>query len=434
MQLKRKTIWRGVARFSIALIAFLLLVRLSVDSVSVGIARFCSMLAIIQARIEPADVAIKWAPADPEAHYTRALTLVNYQRLPEAVVELRTATSMRPHHYYEWLDLGLTLDRLNDRGNAIQAIRESIRLAPSFSQPHWQLGNLLFREGQYDEAFQELRLGAQSNPGLENSILELAWVASEGNVGRFLELTQPKDQSDHFAVARFLAGKGKGPEAVAQIREAGPPLNREDTVLQHQTISELLSLGSFSDAFEIWVTTHGSNAHEGQILNGDFLEPIRQDDPGFGWQPSDVPNVALSIDSSGPTPGTRSLRVEFAGESSPWSEIIRQLVLVPANSHYSLSFSAKADNLVSGGPPVVMVMEGGSKPPKTLGRSNPIPAGSSAWVPYNADFVTTNTSAIVILIQRVPCNQGVRGLAPEAESKNRCKHRRCRYLCVTALT
>jgi hypothetical protein len=42
---------------------------------------------------------------------------------------------------------------------------------------------------------------------------------------------------------------------------------------------------------------------EGQFLNGDFLEPIIQNDPGFGWQVTPTPNVVVSIDPSGPAPG-----------------------------------------------------------------------------------------------------------------------------------
>src|SRR5438552_10089755 len=124
------------------------------------------MLAIIQSSVEPADEAVIVTPTDPEAHYTRALSLVNAERLDEALGELQQATRLRPHHYYEWLDLGVTFDQLGNQEAATDAFRESVRLAPYFAQPRWQLGSLLFRQGRYQEAFVELRLGAKSNSNL----------------------------------------------------------------------------------------------------------------------------------------------------------------------------------------------------------------------------------------------------------------------------
>src|SRR5438105_2575453 len=102
------------------------------------------MTSTVQTNIEAADLAVRLTPNDPEAHYTRAIVLGNLERLSEAAVELNQAISLRPHHYYEWLDLAVTMDRLGDEPAAIRAVDESIRLAPSFAQPRWQSGNLLF--------------------------------------------------------------------------------------------------------------------------------------------------------------------------------------------------------------------------------------------------------------------------------------------------
>jgi len=87
----------------------------------------------------PVDLAVRITPSDPEAHYTRALELVNFQRLEDAAAELQEAVRLRPHHYYEWLDLGVTLDRLGNQSAAENAVRESIRLAPFFAQPRCSL-------------------------------------------------------------------------------------------------------------------------------------------------------------------------------------------------------------------------------------------------------------------------------------------------------
>jgi tetratricopeptide (TPR) repeat protein len=154
------------------------------------------------------------------------LTLINLQRLPEAVVELRQAIQLRPHHYYQWLDLGVTLDRLGDQAGAAAALQKSVELAPSFAQPRWQRGNLLFRQGTYEEAFQDLRLAVKSNPSLSEGMLELAWVAADNDVNRFEALVKPETSLKRFELAAFLARQEQSAEVVNQIRIAGPTSGR----------------------------------------------------------------------------------------------------------------------------------------------------------------------------------------------------------------
>src|ERR1700686_3831968 len=299
-RLKGKIRWRTVLRLSLALLGLFFCYRLIVESASTGVSRFLSTLAIIQARIEPADEAVRITPSDPEAHYTRALALVNLDRLREAVDEFQQATRLRPHHYYEWLDLGVTLDRLGDQTGADAAVRESIRLAPFFAQPRWQLGNLLYRQGRYEEAFAELRLGAKSNPSLVEELMELAWVAADGDVGTIEALVQPPSRRSHLELAYFLASRGKGSDAVRQVKEAGELGDEVERALLHRTISGLLAAQLFSDAYDAWATTHipavdSSAKGPDQVLNRDFVEPIMQNDPGFAWKVSPIPSVGISI-------------------------------------------------------------------------------------------------------------------------------------------
>src|SRR2546430_12449574 len=133
---------------SLALVGLFCCYCLIASSATAGISRFLQFTAIVQSTMGPVDLAVRLTPSDPEAHYTRALELVNFEPLEDAASELQEATRLRPHYYYEWLDLGVTLDRLGNETAAESAIRESIHLAPYFAQPRWQLGNLLYRQGK----------------------------------------------------------------------------------------------------------------------------------------------------------------------------------------------------------------------------------------------------------------------------------------------
>src|SRR5438132_8058225 len=89
--------WGFIVRLVFGLVALLCCYRLVIASGRSGAARFLNMLSIIQSSVEPADRAITVSPDDPEAHYTRALALVNVERLNEAVGELQQAIKLRPH-------------------------------------------------------------------------------------------------------------------------------------------------------------------------------------------------------------------------------------------------------------------------------------------------------------------------------------------------
>jgi Flp pilus assembly protein TadD len=403
-------LWRFSLQLSLALIGLFCCYRLSFDSARHGYSRLLSMFSIIQLSVEPADSATRLTPRDPEAHYTRALALVNLQRLDDAVTELRTSTQLRPHYYYEWLDLGVTLDRLGDETGSVAALQQSIRLAPRFSQPRWQLGNLLYRQGRYSDAFAEFRIAATTNPNLVQQMLDLAWAASQGDPGGFEALIQPQSRVSHLEIARFLAWHGKGAAAAAHARAMGRPEEGRERELLHQTVTELIARDLYVDAYQTWLmdqtpSERGTNP-AGVVLNGSFAEPVIKEDSGFSWQLTLPPNVAASIQPSGPSEGTRSLLLEFAGDSPSGLSLLHQLLLIKPNSHYSLSFMVKAENLVTGGPAIVRVDEANHGSPTTLAVSDVLATGATEWRRSQLRFSTTdNSSAVIIGVQRLACSQ-----------------------------
>jgi hypothetical protein len=403
------TKWRQLLRLVVAVIALFTCYRLGSESARVGLSRLFLTSAIIQLSVDPADKAVRMSPNDPEAHYTRALMLVNLQRLDEAIAELREATRLRPHHYYEWLDLGVTLDRSGDQSGAVAALRESVRLAPFLAQPRWQLGNLLFRERKYEEAFVELRLASKSNPYLFEQVLQLAWVAADGNVEAVERLVQPVARDTRFGFAIFLAARGRGGDAAKQLSQTGEPRDASEFDVLNRTLSQLLADDQFTQAYAAWLATRklepGSGA-KNQILNGDFLQPVMRENVSFGWRIAGTPTVAVSIDPAGPTSAARSVRLEFEGENSVSDRILDQIVLVDPNSRYSLRFISKSDGLVSGGPPVIDIRAAGSKPARILGQSAALTTDKGSWMPNRIEFSTgSEVSAIIVSVRRIACAQ-----------------------------
>ena len=395
-----------VLRILIAFIALYGCYRLAVGSARNGYARLFITASIIQSQVEPADNAVRLSPKDPEAHYTRGLGLANHDRLQEAAGELRQAVELRPHHFYQWLDLGLTLDQLNDQQGALDAFNESIRLAPTFTQPRWQLGSFLYRQGKYEQAFSELRAGAKSNRTFFLTLMDLAWAATGGDVSQVERLVDPQDSTSRLSLANYFAKHAMGPSAVNQVRLAGVPSQEADQALLKETIASLLQSKLYIDARAAWLTTHGESGGPGQgsnqVVNGDFVEPIAQNDPGFGWQVAPVAGVTVSIDQSGPSEGIRAICLNLAGEVNPATQLLYQFALVRPRTRNSLSFMTRTQDLVSGGPAVLRVYDGNNG--RILGESR-IPTGTNNWSKAQIDFTSEESAAVIISVQRLICSE-----------------------------
>jgi hypothetical protein len=69
-----------------------------------------------------------------------------------------------------------------------------------------------------------------------------------------------------------------------------------------------------------------------------------------------------------------------------------------------LSFAARTEKLVTGGPPIVFVSDASSSDGRALAQSMPLPTGTSGWQDYTVEFTTSDTTgAVVISVQRQNC-------------------------------
>src|SRR5437588_7562522 len=72
------------------------------------------------------------------------------------------------------MELGRALEATGDTSNGEKALRRAVELAPSYSHPRWQYGNLLLRQGRVDEAFAELARAAGADSQMEAPVFALA--------------------------------------------------------------------------------------------------------------------------------------------------------------------------------------------------------------------------------------------------------------------
>jgi hypothetical protein len=351
-----------------------------------------------------ANDAIRLTPLDAVAHSAGADALSLSSSPAETASELERAVALRPADYLLWSTLGLFRDQMGDTTAALAACNEAVRLAPYYAQPRWRRGNVLLRAGQYDAAFQDLNQAAQSDPELIPNLLDIAWSVSKGDANLTEQLAQIKTQKTRIAFARFLARQGKSEDAITQFRAVG---NVPDEV-RRELIERLLGKRAFKEAFEIWNVSAGS-ATSGEptgatIYDGGFEGSLAFDEVGFGWiVPRGLPAVNMSMDSGAPQSGSKSLRIDFGGDSNPGSALVSQLILAQPSKRYRVNFAARSQDVVTGGLPLVVV-EDASVERKRLGRSAPLSKGTRDWQVFSFEFTTEpTTSAVVLSLQRESC-------------------------------
>jgi tetratricopeptide (TPR) repeat protein len=390
-------------RLIIAVLASAALAWAAWQAASTGWARTLGESADQTNDAAAADRAVSLSPSDAETHAARGGVLQRTDDYPRAVTEFQRAVQLRPRDYYLWMLLGVTEDQNGDQQTALAALKQSVSLAPAYARPRWQLGNLLLRMGQTDQAFAELRRAAFDNPELLPNVIDLAWGIYGGDVNAVLAVVPPQTDAARLELAIFFARHQQNSTAADQFLSAGALPSAKSEAL----LAELLTARAFGDAYRVWARMHGLPATDaiGTIRDPGFEGPITVGESGFGWQiVPDIPNVAMSIDEGAHQSGARSLRVDFHGDSNPQSPLLTQIILVKPLTHYHLGLAALTKDFVSAADPVFTLTDTSDPKSAVLGQSPPLRSDANVWRDFVIDFTTNaDTRAITIALTRQTC-------------------------------
>src|SRR5262245_56066591 len=81
----------------------------------IGASSLLSTYGMASRLIAPLNEAVLLTPLDPEAHYARALALLEAGQLEAAISQLENAATLRPGDYLLWLELARARDRAGDK-------------------------------------------------------------------------------------------------------------------------------------------------------------------------------------------------------------------------------------------------------------------------------------------------------------------------------
>jgi tetratricopeptide repeat protein len=348
------------------------------------------------------------APGDPLTHW-RLGSVIQTELPPDqisaSVGELEKAVSLSPNDYRLWMVLGKAHEQAGEFEKAEQALRKSVKLAPAYAYPRWNLGNLLLRADRYKEAFSELQFASEANGLLQSQLFNLAWQVNKSDFNALKAAIgdTPKARAEF---SKYLVGRNRFEDGLRlwdSLSEAEKKANRSSA---GSLIADLIDVRHYHQAVKIWndiAPESAFRAELGRIVDHGFEDNVAHG-PGavFGWQVPDIPQMQVGIDPNMGHTGSRSLRIVFQVRSKLDAFNVVQLVPVLPDTQYDFECYLKTDKLVSGSTPVLVIADAADG--TALATSDAAPAGSNEWQRVSLSFKTgIKSEALKLGISRIGC-------------------------------
>ena len=359
-----------------------------------------------QGGVEMAQVAVRWAPDDPLTHWRLAsFEEKNFtaENLAAAVSEYQAAVKASPYDYRYWMELGRALEASGDREGSEKAARRSVELAPNYSHPLWQYGNVLLREGRIDEAFVQLSKAADADEAMRTPVFGLATQVFGNDIDQIVKVLPAPAVRMQLAIN--LVNANNFDQASRVLRTVSPEDRKAHGELADRIITSLIDNHQFHAAFSLLrelETDQSQIPALEQFWNGGFEQNVsQQDKKPFHWLINSRPQAQISIDQRGQN-SNGSLRITFAVPNKLEKIPVSQTIIVEPDTQYRIQFYQRTDKLVSAATPIVSISDAATN--EVLASSQPIASGTNDWQLVTLNFRTRpKNEGIVIGITRGSC-------------------------------
>jgi tetratricopeptide (TPR) repeat protein len=160
------------------------------------------------------------------AHNNLGVSLVDEQRFDEAESHFTEAVRLKPNYADALVNLGISWDRKGRREEAFELFETAARTRPT-ALAHYNLGNLLLRQGKVDEAGRQFAAALRLKPSLAQAWYNLGIVyARQGKAGPAAEAyrsalaLKPGYTDVHLSLGALLAGQRDFDRALPHFQEA----------------------------------------------------------------------------------------------------------------------------------------------------------------------------------------------------------------------
>ncbi len=360
-----------------------------------------------QGGIEMARLAARWAPGDPLTHWRLGSLeekAFSAENMADAVREYQLAVTLSPNDYRYWMELGRGLEASGDRESGEKALRHAVELAPAYSHPRWHFGNLLLREGKFEEAFEQLGHAAESDNQMRWQVFDLAMRVFNGDVN---EITRAAcvSPSARMQFAVYLVAVKRFDDAMRMWGAISPADRRAQSALSQELEQSLLQAKQFHSVLALMSETEpeGTVPDPGQFWNGGFESDLKVSGANtFKWVIESRGAAQVDVDSRAHS-GQKSLRIRFNASRTLEKIPVTQTVVVEPGAQYRFECYMRTEEIISASTPALFIIDPVDGVP--LGGSGPLPTGTNDWRRITFDFrMKPQRDAITVVFNRAPCS------------------------------
>ncbi|MGD9563312.1 MAG: tetratricopeptide repeat protein [Pyrinomonadaceae bacterium] len=367
-----------------------------------GLSNYYAEIAFRSGSASDAATAVRYLPEDPNAHKTLGEVLLRNKDYTGAVAAFENAIALRQNDFLLQLRLGYTHSLLKDYGASETAYYRALDLAPNYSQPNYYIGMMLLETGRKEEAFRYLSRAAERDPELYPQILNQARISFPNDPLAIERAFEPASSETKKRIGRYLIKHNFMTDRLRSFLTSDELSGDEKNAF----IQYLLHKEDFETAREVWFSRlkPGRFNTNDIIFDGGFEVLTESDPSGLGWQINQgMSATAVERDQEIFRSGSSSLKVRFVGDVEVGKDIVSQLTYLQPGRRYNLRVFARSRELVSAGPPAIVVTNGVTN--ELLGQSDEFRVTAGNWVEYKCEFSTTAARVVRIGIRRVSCTE-----------------------------
>ncbi len=284
---------------------------------------------------------------DQAEYYARLAWLVSADNPREAGDALRRAVALNPWDAQSWIELGLLAEAERDEATTQRCLLKAAEVSHEFL-PRWTLANYYFRHNDTGMFWLWAKQAAAMAYGDAQPLFKLcARVVEDGTLVDRLAIRNPDVRAGYLA---YLMHQERIDLIKPALHDVLEERRAADVPLLLTACERLLDSGRPGEAAEVWNNLaelgrvpFRTPAGEGAqlVANGDFR--ATPGSRGFDWRLPGVEGVSVSQEED-----SGGLRVTFSGRQPEDCEVLAQLIPVPVNQRYQLSFESGTHGIEDG--------------------------------------------------------------------------------------